>query len=76
MLDIVGHAGTGHQVQIGEGRVQALAGAGVKLAERGVAVDEQDGVVGGGLGDGGEAAGWVLSGQDEIPKKRKIWNGR
>ena len=48
-------------MQIGEGSIQALAGARVQLAERGVAVDQQDGVVGCGLGHGGEAAGRVLS---------------
>ena len=36
MLGVVGHIGTGHQVQVGEGSIETLAGAGVELAERGV----------------------------------------
>lgn len=48
-------------MQVGEGGVETFAGASVKLAERGVAVDEEDRVFGCGLGHGSEAAGRVLS---------------
>lgn len=75
MLGVVGYVGTSHQVQVGEGSVQALAGAGVKLAERGVAVDEEDGVVGCGLGHGGEAAGWVLSSHGVNPQEKRFTTG-
>lgn len=54
-------------MQVGEGGVETFAGASVKLAERGVAVDEEDRVFGCGLGHGGEAAGRVLNFQGRNP---------
>ena len=75
VLGVVGHFGTGYQVQVGECGIEALAGAGVQLAERGVAVDQQDRVVGCGLGHGGEAAGRVLSSHGVNPQVRRITTG-
>lgn len=47
-------------MQIGKGGVETLTGARMQLAEWRFAVDEQDGVVGCGLGHGSEAAGRIL----------------
>ena len=55
VFGVVGVAGARHQVQVIEYGVQAFADAVVKFAEWGVAVDEEDGVVGGELGHGDEA---------------------
>lgn len=57
-LGEVRQAGAGDQVEVLEGRVQAFAQAGVEVEQRGVAVDQEYGVIGGGFGAGGEATGW------------------
>ena len=61
-------AGTGHQVEVFNGRVEAFAQAGVEVEQWGVAVDEKHGVVGGGFGAGGETAGWKLLGYGKYPR--------
>ena len=48
------------RLQVLEDGAEAFADAVVEFAEWGVAVDEQDGVVGGELGHGGEAAGRIV----------------
>jgi len=53
---VVGEAGARHEVEVFEDGAEAFADAVVEFAEWGVAVDEQDWVVGGELGHGGEAA--------------------
>lgn len=50
MFGVVGEADAGHEVEIFENSVQALTDAGVKIAQCGIGVDEQDRVVGGGVG--------------------------
>jgi hypothetical protein len=60
VLGIVRQAGAGHEVQVFEDGAEAFADAVVEFLEWGVAVDEQDGVVGGELGHGGEAARRLL----------------
>lgn len=60
LLAVIRHVGTGHEVQVFEGCVEAFTDAGVEIAERCVAVDEQDGGFGGGLGHGGEAVVRVI----------------
>jgi len=60
ILGVVGEAGAGHEVEVLEDGAEAFADAVVELAEWGVAVDEEDGVVGGELGHGGEAARRVV----------------
>ena len=64
----VGHQGPQFHDEVGhyaaERGIEALTGAGVQLAERGVAVDQQDRVVGCGLGHRGEAAGRILIGHE------------
>ena len=57
MFGVIGKAGAGHQVEVFEGGVEAFAEAVVQFAERGVGVDDEDGVVGGELGHWGEALG-------------------
>lgn len=47
LLRIVWQAGTGHEVQVFEDGIEAFADAVMEFAQWGVAVDEQDGVVGG-----------------------------
>ncbi len=46
--------------QVIERGVQAFAGASVEFGEWGLGVDQQDGMGGGGLGERGEAAGWLI----------------
>ncbi len=46
VLGVVGEAGAGHEVEVFEDGVEAFADAVVEFADGGVAVDEQDGVVG------------------------------
>jgi len=60
VFGVVGEAGAGHEVEVLEDGAEALADAVVEFAQWGVAVDEQDGVVGGELGHGGEAARRVV----------------
>ena len=74
VLGIVRYVGAGHQVQVGECGVEAFAGAGVQLAERRVAVDQQYRIVGCGLGHGGEAAGQVLSCHGVNPQIKKNYH--
>ena len=59
VFGVVGEAGAGHEVEVFEDGVEAFAEAVVEFAQRGVVVDEQDGVFGGELGHWGEAAGRV-----------------
>ena len=42
-----------HEVEIFEDSVQALTDAGVEIAQWGVGIDEQDGMIGGGVGHWG-----------------------
>ena len=60
VLGVVRQAGAGHKVEVFENGVEAFADAVVEFAEWSVTVDEQDGVVGGELGHGGEAARRLL----------------
>jgi len=62
VLGIVRQAGAGHEVQVFEDCAEAFADAVVEFLEWGVAVDEQDGVVGGELGHGGEATRRIVHG--------------
>lgn len=56
VFGVVGEAGASHELEVGEDGVEAFADDVVEFTERSVAVDEQDGVVGGELGHWGEAA--------------------
>jgi len=60
VFGVVGEAGAGREVEVFEDGAEAFADAVVGFAQWGIAVDEQDGVVGGELGHWGEAAGRVL----------------
>jgi len=62
VFSVVGEAGAGHEVEVFEDGAEAFADAVVEFAQRGVAVDQQDGVVGGELGHGGEAARRIVHG--------------
>lgn len=50
MFGVVGEAGAGDEVEVFEDGVEAFGDAGVEFAQWGVGVDEEDGVVGGGVG--------------------------
>ena len=69
VFSVVGEAGAGHEVEVFEDGAEAFADAVVEFAEWGVAVDEQDGVVGCELGHGGEAARRVLGCHGFSPRK-------
>lgn len=56
VFGVVGEAGAGHEVEVLQDCVEAFGGAVVAFAQRSVAVDEEDGVAGGDLFHGGEAA--------------------
>jgi hypothetical protein len=58
VFGVVGEAGAGHEIEVLEDGVEAFGGEVVKFAEGGLVVDEEDGVAGGDLGHGDEAAGW------------------
>lgn len=60
VICVVGEAGAGHEVQVLEDGVEAFADAVVEFAERGVTVDEQDGVAGSKLRHWDEAARRVV----------------
>ena len=60
VFGVVGEAGAGHEVEVLQDGVEAFGGAIVEFAQRGVAVDEEDGVAGGDLFHGGEAARRIL----------------
>lgn len=53
---VVGEMDAGHEVKVFEDGVQALTGAGVEIAQWCIGVDEQDGMVGGGVGHWGVVA--------------------
>ncbi|CAI8840625.1 hypothetical protein EMIT0P100_200029 [Pseudomonas sp. IT-P100] len=72
VFGVVRQAGAGHEVEVFEDGVEAFADAVVQFADGGVAVDEEDGVVGGELGHGGEAVRRVLGRHGVIPNKRRI----
>jgi len=71
VFGVVGEAGAGHEVEVFEDGVETFADAVVEFAQWGVAVDEQDGVVGGELGHWGEAAGRGLGCHGVNPHKKK-----
>lgn len=56
MFGVVGEVDAGHEVEIFEDCIQALADAGVEIAQWGVGIDEQDGMVSGGVGYWGVVA--------------------
>ena len=60
VFGVVGEAGAGHEVQVFEDGAEAFADAVVEFADWCVAVDEENGVFGGELGHGGEAARRVV----------------
>ena len=62
VFGVIGEAGAGHEVEVFEDGAEAFADAVVEFADWGVAVDEEDGVFGGELGHGGEAARRVVHG--------------
>jgi len=70
IFGVVGQVGAGHETQVGEYGVQALADAVVEFADRGVAVNEEDRVAGGELGHRGEAAGRVVHFHKDMLFKR------
>ncbi|CAI8858928.1 hypothetical protein EMIT0P12_30037 [Pseudomonas sp. IT-P12] len=55
VFGVVGEVGAAHELQVGEDGVEAFADAVVEFAQRGVAVDDQDGVIGCELSHGDEA---------------------
>lgn len=50
MLGVVGEMYAGHQIQVFQNSIEPFPKAGVKIAQCGVGVDEQDRVVGSGMG--------------------------
>ena len=66
VFGVVGEAGAGHEVEVLEDGAEAFADAVVEFLERGVAVDEQDGVVGGELGHRGEAARRIVCCHEDV----------
>lgn len=60
VFGVVGEGGAAHEVEVFEDGVEAFADAVVEFADGGVVVDEEDGVVGGELGHGSEAAGRIV----------------
>jgi len=61
VFGVIGEAGAVHEVEVLQDGVEAFGGAVVEFAQRGVAVDEEDGVAGGDLFHGGEAAMRIIS---------------
>jgi hypothetical protein len=70
VFGVVGQAGAGHEVDVLEDGVEALADAVVEFADWGLVVDEEDGVAGGELGHGDEAAWRVFSRHGVNPNKK------
>lgn len=60
VFGVVGEVGAAHELQVGEDGVEAFADAVVEFAQRGVAVDDQDGVIGCELSHRDEAAWWII----------------
>lgn len=50
MFTVVGESGVRDEVEVLEDGVKAFGGAGVEIAQWGVGVDQEDRVVGGGVG--------------------------
>lgn len=50
VFGVIGECGAGDEVEVFEDGVEAFGEAGVEFADWGVGVDQEDGVVGGGVG--------------------------
>lgn len=67
VLGVVGEAGAGDEVEVFEDCVETFGEAGVEFADRGVGVDQEDGVVGGGVGHVGVVVKRFLCGHGDNP---------
>lgn len=56
VFGVIGKMDAGHEIKVFKDGVQSLADAGVEVAHWGIGVDEQDGIVGGGVGHWGVVA--------------------
>lgn len=56
LFGVVGEVDAGHEVEIFEDRIQTLADAGVEVTQWRVGINEQDGMVSGGVGHWGVIA--------------------
>ena len=67
VFGVVGEAGAGDEVEVFEDGVEAFGDAGVEFAQWGIGVDQEDRVVGGGVGHVGVVVERILFGHFDVP---------